>query len=408
MEPRNTEQRWRRRFFIAWTVIGFALIFAAGFWLVGRISGALTPFVLAFVIVLVLRGPVNRFQSAGVKRGVAVLLCYLIAAVALVAVGSLLFPPLFAQIGDLAQEAPRYYRTVGGFFGDMLDRYQSMRLPDWVETAAANASERVGAQLVAWSTAITAFLVATGSGLVGLVVDSVLALVVAFFLLRDLPVMREELLGVFSDDREAEARVIYVKVITVLGGFLRGQFIIAIIVGLLTTIGLAIIGVPYALLLGLITGVFNVIPYFGPIVGGVLATFAAALAAAQGASPWLILGAPLLIFAVQQIDSTVLSPRIMSEQVDLHPVLVIFSLLVGGTLFGFIGLLLAIPFAAVIKGLSVYYYEKHTSSSLGTESGALFRQGKRGRPAGRDAADEDETSDDDTGGPTRGAGEERD
>jgi predicted PurR-regulated permease PerM len=134
------------------------------------------------------------------------------------------------------------------------------------------------------------------------------------------------------------------------------------------TIGLSVIGVPYSLVIGLLAGVLNVIPWIGPALTAIIAGIAAAFV-----SPLHIVGALLVCVGAQQTTEIFIQPRVMSEQVDLHPLVVIFSLLAGGTLFGFAGLVLAIPVAAIGKGLFVYYFEKYTDSKLASEQGALFR-----------------------------------
>lgn len=392
---RVSDERWRGLAVASWALVGLGIVLVAFGWLLGRISGALTPFVIAFILVLVLRGPVNKLQSAGIGRGLSVLVCYLLGAALLTVLGLLIVPPLARQLTEFARDAPTYYDQIQGFINSAFYEYRSMRIPGGLEVFTDRATAAIGSRLVVWSQALTKGVLAAGGGAVGFVIDIVLSLVIGFFLLRDLPVMREELFRMAGRGRRAEAQTIYVKVITVLGGYLRGQLIIAIVVGVLTTIGLALAGVPYALVIGLVTGVFNIVPYFGPIVGAVLATLAVAFKVAAGAaSPWLFLIALAIVFGVQQLESTFLSPRIMSEQVDLHPVLVIFSLLVGGTLFGFVGLLMAIPLAAVAKGLFVYYYEKATSETLATADGAIFRHAKKSRLGGRTGgtAAEDECS----------------
>ncbi|MDP2232806.1 MAG: AI-2E family transporter, partial [Actinomycetota bacterium] len=136
----------------------------------------------------------------------------------------------------------------------------------------------------------------------------------------------------------------------------------------LVWIGLAIVGVPYALVLGLSTGILNVVPYLGPFVGALIAGIVGLFV-----SPMTGLLAVVVIIAAQQLTDVFVTPRVMSSQVDLHPLLVIFSLLVGGTLFGFWGLILAIPVAAIGKGLFVYYYERSTNRVISTEDGVLFK-----------------------------------
>ena len=124
------------------------------------------------------------------------------------------------------------------------------------------------------------------------------------------------------------------------------------------------------------------------LLGPVVAAVFAGLSGLFGGSPWLALWAVLVVFAVQQFDSLWLNPRIMSQNVDLHPVLVVFSLLTGATLFGVPGMLLAVPVAAICKGLFVYYYERRTQQSLCTEDGVLFRSPKSDDSAAADAGPE--------------------
>jgi predicted PurR-regulated permease PerM len=157
--------------------------------------------------------------------------------------------------------------------------------------------------------------------------------------------------------------------------------IISLVTGVIVTIGLWLIGVPYSLVIGLLATVLNFIPWIGPTLTAIIAGIVAAFI-----SPLHILGAVAISIAAQQVTEYFVQPRVMSEQVDLHPLLVIFSLLAGATLFGFAGLLLSIPVAAIGKGLFVYYFEKYTDSKLTSEGGALFRASPEAEEDEEDAA----------------------
>jgi predicted PurR-regulated permease PerM len=157
-------------------------------------------------------------------------------------------------------------------------------------------------------------------------------------------------------------------VVRIAGGYLRGQTIASLVTGITAGVGLAIIGVPFATVLGVITFVLNYIPYVGPLIAGTLA-FVLGLFV----GPWVALGAIGVVVGAQNLTDALVTPRVMSDQVDLHPTLVIFSLLAGGALFGFWGMVFAIPIAAIGKALFVYYYERKTQRQLVTENGALFK-----------------------------------
>ncbi len=378
----KTYERWRRLFFASWALIGLTILIVAGFWAIGQISSALGPFVLAAILVFVLRGSVNFIESRGIPRGVAVMLAYLGTAIGLTIAGLFIMPPLAEQIRQFFIALPDYFDSAQELWLDLQAGYEAVILPDWVFEASRQATDAISSHLLGWSSSMASSVFSTGGAIINFLFNAVLALVIAYYMLRDLPIIREELLSLSGPGRRDEARMIWTKISTVLGGYLRGQFIIAGIVGALIALGLWILGVPYALVIGLISGIFNIVPYLGPVVGYVLGGISAAFV-----DPWLALWAVVWAVVVQQIDNLFVSPRVMSKQVDLHPVLVIFSLLIGASLMGFAGMLVAIPIAAVGKGLFVYYFEKNTSSELSSSKGAFFRS-IRPSDSGRDASGE--------------------
>jgi predicted PurR-regulated permease PerM len=361
-------ERWKRLGTEVWTLVGIAVLLAAALWLVGRTWRAVVPFLLALAVVFLLRSPVRYLERRGLPRVWSVVVVYVAAGIlATVAVGFIL-PPLVDQISQFITAFPGYYDRVSGAVLDLGDRYRALRLPVWWTDFESNVRTGIVARLTALSTALAGGLLTVGSGAVSLLFDFILALVIAFYLLLDYDKIRAELLTLFGTRNRGEAELVMNTVSTVVGGFLRGQFLIAMAVGVISAIGLMVLRVPYGLAIGLIIGFIDVVPYLGPIVGAVLVGISAAFVS------WpLALIAVLFVVAVQQIEGLFLAPRIMSEQVDLHPVLVIFSLLMGAALAGLPGMLLAIPVAATAKGLFVYYFEKHTREELASEEGALFR-----------------------------------
>jgi predicted PurR-regulated permease PerM len=136
----------------------------------------------------------------------------------------------------------------------------------------------------------------------------------------------------------------------VAGRYIRGQILVSIIIGILCTIVLLVLRVDFAILLGAIAGIFNLIPLLGPIIGGIPAALAALFI-----SPLKALLVILLFIAIQQIDNYVISPNVMKYQVGVHPGLIIFSLMAGGALFGFWGLLIAVPTVAIVQETLRYY-----------------------------------------------------
>jgi len=364
-EPRD---RWLRILIVTWSIVGICLLLAGAGWILGKVSGALVPFLLALVIVFMFKAPVAALERRGMKRGLAVGLCYLVGFAVFGAVLGFLVPALVEQVREFIEAFPRYYDRASEMLLDMQSRYQAMIVPPWMEEALANLQDTITKQSAEWSATLAKEVFSVGGSAVSLLGNFVLALVVGFWVLKDLPVINKEAVLLAGPRRQEEASIVTQKVSRILSGYLRGQLVLSSATAVIVTIGLSVIGVPYSLVIGLLAGVFNVIPWIGPALTAVIAAIAAAFV-----SPLHILGALVVCVGAQQVTEIFIQPRVMSEQVDLHPLLVIFSLLAGGTLFGFAGLVLAIPVAAIAKGLFVYYFEKYTDSKLASEDGALFR-----------------------------------
>lgn len=363
------EVAWRRVAITAWALVGVLILVVAAFFALLRVAPALVPFALAIVIVYMFRSPVATLERKGLKRGLAVGVCYLLAIGGLAVAGLFIIPPLADQVREFLIAFPGYYDKAYALWQDVQQQYNAVTLPTWVNDALLNLSDSISSQVMEWSRALAGTVFSVGSGAVAFLFNSFLAMVVGFWILKDLEGIKREVVLLAGPRRREEAALLSAKVSNVLGGYLRGQLVVSAVTAVLVSIGLSILGVPYALVLGLLAGVLNVIPWFGPIITEIVTAIAAAFV-----SPWLALFAVLWIVAVQQLTDMFITPRVMSEQVDLHPLLVIFSLLVGSTLAGFVGLLLAIPVAAIAKGLFVHYFEKWTDSKLTTESGAFFKE----------------------------------
>ncbi|MDH4140430.1 MAG: AI-2E family transporter [Coriobacteriia bacterium] len=367
-QSRRATERLQRVALTAWAAIGIALLIVGAIWLLDRLTAALIPFLMAGIVVLLLRIPVNALEKRGIKRIWAVVVCYAGAIAVFGIAGAFVIPALAEQLAQFFKAFPGYYRTALEWWNETEAGLHALVVPAWVQNGLDQLSKTITAQFGAWGANLAAGVVSVGSATATFLFNAVLALVIAFWILKDLPKMRAEIMVLVGDRRREEAEFLIDTVLRVVGGFVRGQLIISGVTGSIVFLGLSLLGVPYALVLGIITGLFNVVPYVGPLVGGIISAIVAAFV-----GPWTAVGALLVTIAAQQITDLFVSPRVMSEQVDLHPVLVVFSLLVGATLMGFWGILLAIPIAAVAKGLFVYYYEQHTRRPIGSEDGALFR-----------------------------------
>jgi predicted PurR-regulated permease PerM len=189
-------------------------------------------------------------------------------------------------------------------------------------------------------------------------------MILAFYLLKDLDFFKKlynDTLSVFikkNDNRKL--RNFLSDINSIVSNFIRGQLLDALIVGILCSIGLSIIKLDFAVLIGMTAGISNVIPYFGPIIGSIPAVIVGLLSG----SPIKALFAVIVLIVVQQIDSTLISPKVVGDSVGLHPLFVMLSIIIGGAYFGLWGMLIAVPTAAIIKMFLIRWIEERKSVNL--------------------------------------------
>ncbi len=367
--PESRLMYWRSTANAAWAIIGILILIGVAGYALGQIAGALAPFVLAFILVFLVQGVVAWLVSRGIKRSQAVYIVFGVGFLLVALAFVVILPPLGRQLSEFVSEVPGYMVKGETVVLELRQQFSTVFIPAWLDNAAAAISSSLSTALVHAGNSAAQVIFGAGSGVATVVFDLFIGAVVAFWVLRDLPMIRHELITLASERYEADLENLLRTVTRVVGGYLKGQTIASLVTGIIAWVGLAILGVPYALVLGVITFVLNYVPYVGPLVAGLVAAAVAGLMI----SPAAALIAVAVVVVAQQVTDLFVTPRVMSEQVNLHPTLVIFSLLVGGTLFGFWGMIFAIPVAATVKGLFVYYWERRNQRSLGSGDGALFR-----------------------------------
>jgi predicted PurR-regulated permease PerM len=177
------------------------------------------------------------------------------------------------------------------------------------------------------------------------VVEVLVGIVLSVYLLVDLPKIQRGLTALIPEPRRAEILDMGREVGRAVGGFFRGQLLVATFVGVASAIGLSLVKLPFAVLVGLTAGIFNLVPLIGPFIGAIPAVFIGLLSG----HPIRALYAALVLLLVQQIDNHLVSPTVMGRTVRLHPIVVMLSLLAGGAVAGVFGMLLIIPGVAAAK-----------------------------------------------------------
>ncbi len=342
-------EQLRRLGVLAWTMLGVLGLLAVLIWVSSQIRIIWLPLVLALGIVYLLNPLVTGFERLHVPRVLGTTLAYLITMAILVLVGSFVAPVIGEQAASLSEQFPTIVDDVGvrleelgASIGVEFDVWSYDRIMAWIEDPASLQGLQVFAG-EAFTVVMDVFEV------VALIF---LAPVLAFYLLTSLPTVTATALRLTPPELRDEAAEVGSRVGRALGGFVRGQLVVALIVGILSSVGLRVIGLELWLIIGMTAGVLNMIPFIGPWVGGILA---AAVALVLGDFQMALI-VTVWFFLVQQFDNHIVSPNVLRATVKLHPALIILALLAGGSLGGLFGLLIAVPLTAVAKVLASHLW----------------------------------------------------
>ncbi|MGE5508960.1 MAG: AI-2E family transporter [Chitinophagales bacterium] len=311
-------------------------------WLLFLVRGVLLPFAAGLFLVYLTEPVVEQMERRQVPRLVALIVIYAgLAAVVWVSI-VYLWPILAAETNRILRSVPERAAELRILAQRLLSSGRNQRLP-----ALASATlTGLAAELQRWAAQAGRYVVVATLSLFSKAALLLLAPVIAFYASHDLPRWRRRVLALWPATGREELRALFHEVNAVLGGYLRGQLLISCFVGLGTWAGLALLGIPYSLLIGLVAGITDIIPYFGPLIGLVPA-------AVLGFARSTLTGVYVIVlfFVIHQVEGGVLVPRIMGHRVGLHPLVVIFVLLAGGQLFGVVGMVLGVPAAAVARVL---------------------------------------------------------
>ncbi len=301
-----------------------AVLILAALWLFARTLALLA---LGIAIAAAL-APLVSWLEGRMPRTLAVLLVYLGILVIFGIIGLIVIPPIVAQAQEIVMLAPDLVSEVERLY----EQYAPVGEVPIVERLIEQLGQVVGR------------LVAVPLGLASGLIDLVLILFVSLYTLIEAPRMRRFVLSLFPEHQRPRVDHVLNSMFQAMGGFIRGAVITAIIIGVVTTIGLSIIGIPFPLVLGVIAGVLELLPYIGPIIAAVPMIIVALLQ-----SPTQALIVLIFFIIVQQLESNVLVPNIMKTQTEISPLLSIVAIVAGASLGGILGALVAIPIAAALR-----------------------------------------------------------
>ena len=340
-------------------------------WLVYRLAPVITPFAIAAGLAYMGDPLVDRLQRMRlfrwpVGRTTAVVMVFLLM-IAVFVLGLLIFLPLLRdQVVHLVERAPA-----------ILEWLADTVVP-WVQDKLGLASLELDMQSFAeaarqyWREAGSAALgllgsVSRGGGaVVNWLMNLLLIPVVTFYLLRDWDHLVAGVRNLLPRQSEPTISALCAEIDDVLGAFIRGQLMVMVALGLMYAVGLWLVGLDLAFIIGSVAGLLSIVPYLGTFVGVVAALVAALFQFQDALHPLLV----LLVFAAgQSMEGMVLTPKLVGDRIGLHPVVVIFAVLAGGQLFGFLGILLALPAAASLNVLVRHVNDRYRKSEVYTRAG---------------------------------------
>lgn len=311
-----------------------------------RLRAVVTPFVLALVLAYLLEPLVTLLERRQVPRGAAILTVYLALGLLVALLWVSVVPSISAEVDNLARQLPAQREQWDAMVRQWSQRLRFDSLPPVVSRAADALVGQVERLLEALAARVGGLLVATVSHALNLVLTPVLA----YYILKDRERLARGILALVPPCHRRHVVDLALNIDNTLASVIRGQLIVSMSVGALVAVGLMVLKVPYALLLGLVTGLLDIVPYFGPVAAGVPIV---ALSLAKG--PMTALWAAGLLVAANQLEGAWLQPKVMSRSAGLHPLVVIGAVLTGAELAGVIGMLVAVPATSVARDVLRFF-----------------------------------------------------
>jgi predicted PurR-regulated permease PerM len=324
-------------------------------WALGNV---ILPFVLGAAIAYCLDPIADRLEKIGCSRAVATGIITFVALLIFVIAALIIVPLLARQASDLIASAPMIAANLQAFLTE--------RFPDLGDASSTlrRSLATIGDTIQSRGDQLLETILASFSGVLNAVVLFVIVPVVAFYLLYDWDNLVAKVDGLLPRDHAPVVRELAAQIDRTMAGFVRGQGTVCLILGIYYAVALMLVGLNFGLVVGFIAGALTFIPYVGALVGGVLAL---GLALFQFWGDWLWIALVWIIFQSGQfVEGNILTPRLVGQSVGLHPVWLIFSLSAFGALFGFVGLLVAVPVAAAIGVISRFAIAQYKESRLYT------------------------------------------
>lgn len=354
-----------------WAVVGLLVISAMLLNVVGVLGPVVEFLAIGSLIAFVASPIVNTLEHRGIPRGFGALIGLVVVIAAVILMFTLLLPMLVEQLVDVLNQMPRYFSSLSAWIQDLISNFRSLTSSDMF-SGLNDLLSSLQSTATSFVTDLAAELgrgvMPAIGGFANTLFTVFLGLVLAYWLARDYPKIHGEIGFALGDSKEDDYRFIVAILSRSVGGYMRSQVITSIINGVIVFVGLLVIGHPYAGLMGVLTALFHLIPVVGPVFSAFIAVLIAFFY-----GPAKALWTLVLVVIAQNVTDNVLSPKIMQSTVQVHPAMSLSAIVIGSALMGPLGMVIAIPLCAALKGLFIFYFEKNTKRQLVNYDGAIFQ-----------------------------------
>ncbi|MBA4493015.1 AI-2E family transporter [Paenactinomyces guangxiensis] len=354
---RFNESRWLIRSVLTLVLLGIIFLllqmnpYIRG--LFAFFKAVLGPFFIAMIISYLLNPIVNLLSQRAVPRSVAVLLIYSLFIASVVTLVMNMLPLLEKQIYELAEHFPEWNARIQIMINEYNDHSK-----DWLPVSIRKGIEKSLSRLEQGISDGVGNMMGGISSTINQIFLAFIIPFLAFYMMKDAKTIEKSMMTLLPGQNRRGLIRLLRDMDRALGNYVRGQLLVCIVVGLLAYIGYLLIGLPYALLLAAIVSVFNLIPYLGPFFGAIPAILVAVTESTE-----MVIAVIIVNLIVQILEGNVISPQIVGRTLHMHPLFIIFALLVGGELGGIFGLLLAVPLFAmgkvVLEHVIAHYVNHH-------------------------------------------------
>jgi predicted PurR-regulated permease PerM len=323
-------------------------------WLFYLLAPVLTPFVAAALLAYMGDPLADRMQKLKMPRSLAVAAVFLLTFLILGLLVLLVGPLIRTQVGALFDALPEIARQVEQVWLPNILGWLDIEAGDDVGFAPFLA--KYGEMFGSWSGKVLLSVSKSGGALAAAVLSLFLVPIITFYMLRDWDTIMAHLGALVPDSQRETIFKLARESDEVLSAFLRGQILVMLALGFIYSLGLSLVGLKFAIAIGVVSGLVSFVPYLGFVFGIGLAGLTVAL---EPNPLWQMIGVVATFSIAQFIEGSLLTPKLVGTRIGLHPVIVIFAVAAGGQLFGFFGILLALPAAAVLSVLVRFTYNRY-------------------------------------------------